>query len=120
MSEIKAYDLSKYQRIIGNDGSRIQGNWHTLINKRGEVLITPIEVTFWDEGRYSGRIFYPRDLTAWIRADDTVDIPKHMVTESKWAEVEDAWDELVAVIRAVAEEARRVTPAAQEQEPHDD
>ncbi len=97
---MKAYDMSRHQRVIGTDG-RISGTWVVLSAKSGEVLIKPHEVTIYDETRTYGRLLRPDSLTAWVR-DGEVDVPKHMIREETRFEVEDAWDELIELLTLIA------------------
>lgn len=98
---MKAYDMSRHQRVIGTDG-RISGTWVVLSAKSGEVLIKPHEVTIYDETRTYGRVLWPDSLTAWVR-DGEVHVPKHMIRDETRFEVEDAWGELIKLLELIAQ-----------------
>lgn len=100
---MKAFDLSKYQRLIGVESDRIRGNFYALATKPGErIWIHPTDITIWDEHHLSGRTLYSGDLSGSVE-DGVATISKHMVNSSKLADVEDAWDEMLAVLVLVAE-----------------
>ena len=113
---MKAYDMSRHQRVIGTDG-RISGTWIALqASSRAEareVLIKANDVTIYDEAHRSGRCMYSADFTAWVR-DGVVDLPMHMVREEIRADVEDARAEIDETLKLIAEvflENPHVTPA---------
>jgi len=107
MGDVRAYDMSRFQRIISTDGGRIRGSFRALTTgKHGdEVLIWPIEVTVEFDGGTWGQMLYSHDMTATVRGQE-VDIPKHMIAERKLATIEDAWDDMTAALLAVATVAR--------------
>lgn len=108
---MKAYDMSRYQRVIGTDG-RISGTWVALDGRRdrNELIVKPHNVVIYDETRTFGRVLTEPDLTAWVR-DSVVDIPKHMIAERVLYDVEEVWNEMSALMLLV-EEAYRREPAA--------
>lgn len=107
MSEQKAYDLGRFQRIVGVEGPRVRGNFIALATADGQTIhVSPIEVKIWDEGHHSGRIIRPDDMTAFVKPDGEVDIPKHMLRENTRYDIEDAWDEMVSAVRLVAQAAQ--------------
>ncbi len=97
--------MSRYQRVIGSDG-RIAGKWVVLAGReRGEsqeLIIKPIDVTIYDESRRFGRILYPSDLTAWV-VDGEVDLKDHMIADHIRPEVDEVRDELIELLRMVAQ-----------------
>lgn len=98
-----AFDLSRYQRLIGVDAGRIQGEFYVLGGVTSEkVWIRPINLTIWNEHRTAGRVFYSNDFSASVEGDK-VNLPKRMITPSLLADVEDVWDELMVVLVKVAE-----------------
>lgn len=104
MSELKAYDMSRFQRIIGNDGDRVQGTWQALhTGSHGtEVLVWPVDVRVYADAEHSWAQGISRgDFSARI-TDGVVDLRPSDVQESKRAICQDSWDELVAVLQTVA------------------
>lgn len=106
---MKAYDLSRYQRLIGVESERITGTFKVLLpvgGRRATVHVTPVEVRIWDSPeKHSGRILHYPDFTAFVDGED-VSIPLHMVNSDKRADVQEAMDELERVLLAVAERAK--------------
>lgn len=100
---MQAYDMTRYQRIIGVSDGRITGSFHVNgTDDRREVWITAHDVVIYDEGHHYGRVFYSNDLTGSVK-DGVAKLSKHMVASNKLAEVEDVWDDMLAVLVAVAE-----------------
>lgn len=100
----KAYDMSKYQRIVAWEGNRIRGDFKVLDSKDGsEKWVKPIDVTIYVDDNHSwGRCVYYDDFTASVKSG-TVNLPKHMISERVLFDVEDAWDEMVEALKAVSE-----------------
>ena len=100
--QITTADMSQHWRIIDATGSddshRIHGKWWVSI-----ANIVAIDVCIWDKELNRGRVFYSRDLTAFVSDRRRVELPKHMIASDRLAEAEDAWDLLMAVIQAVAD-----------------
>ena len=100
--QITTADMSQHWRIIDATGSddshRIHGKWWVSI-----ANIVAIDVCIWDKKLNRGRVFYSRDLTAFVNDRRRVELPKHMIASDRLAEAEDAWDLLMAVIQAVAD-----------------
>lgn len=100
--QIATADMSQHWRIIDATGSddshRIHGKWWVSI-----ANIVAIDVCIWDKELNRGRVFYSRDLTAFVGDRRRVELPKHMIASDRLAEAEDAWDLLMAVIQAVAD-----------------
>lgn len=100
-TEARAYDMSRYQRVIGTEG-RISGTWIVLSARgRDRVCIRPYDVTIYDETHRSGRILGRDDLLAWVRGDE-VDVPKHMVRDHVRDEVDEVWNELTELLKLIA------------------
>ena len=95
-------DVSQHWRTTDATGSddshRIHGKWWVSI-----ANIVAIDVCIWDKELNRGRVFYSRDLTAFVNDRRGVELPKHMIASDRLAEAEDAWDLLMAVIQAVAD-----------------
>lgn len=100
--QITTADMSQHWRIIDATGSddshRIHGKWWVSI-----ANIVAIDVCIWDKELNRGRVFYSRDLTAFVSDRRRVELPKHMIASDRLAEAEGAWDLLMAVIQAVAD-----------------
>lgn len=106
MIEQKAYDMGRFQRIVGVEGPRVRGSFIAhATNEDDRIHVSPFDVTIWDEGHLSGRIIHHEDLLAFVDPEGTVDIPKHMLREDKRHDIEDVWDEMVSAVRLVAETA---------------
>ncbi len=105
---MKAYDMSRYKRVIGTDG-RISGSWVVLQGRQPrdgeqqEYIVSPIDVTIYDESRSFGRVLYPSDLTAWVCEDGSVSLAKHGIAERIRPEVEEVWDEMVELLGRIAQ-----------------
>jgi hypothetical protein len=107
---MSAYDMSRYQRIIAVDSGRITGKFEvTARDRESEAWATAIEVTVWDENRYSGRMLYSNDLTGSVK-DGVAKLSKHMVGSNKLADVEEVWDEMLAALVAVVAEYWATAP----------
>ena len=115
---MKAYDMSRYQKVIGSDG-RISGTWVALDGQRdrNELIVKPHNVVIYDETRTFGRVLTEPDLTAWVR-ESVVEIPKHMIAERVLYDVEEVWDEMLALMLLV-EEAYRSGPRSPESQTGD-
>ncbi|WP_405373344.1 MULTISPECIES: hypothetical protein [unclassified Microbacterium] len=99
---MKSFDLSRYQRIVGVESVRISGNFYALATGHGErIWIRPTDVTIWDEHHHSGRNLYSGDFAGSVKSG-LASISKHMVESSLLADVEDVWDEMLAVLVLVA------------------
>jgi len=107
---MKAYDLSRYQRLIGVEGGRVTGKFEVVggLRKREELWITTVDVVVWhDDEHHSGIVFYSNDFTTSVK-DGEVGKPVAR-GENKQAVVESHWDDFVAALLAVADEFERVT-----------
>ena len=104
MADLTAHDMTRFWRIFTIQHGRING---TFIVKAGNDRVhhvTPELVTVYgDDTHCWGRTLYGKDLTAFVREDGSVDIPKHMISEKVRYEVEDAEADLLACIRACVE-----------------
>lgn len=99
-------DMSEHWRLVSVSSHRVSGTF--WVSRRGErptdrASVATVDVTVWNEGRHWGRVLTTKDLLAWINDDDTVDLPKHMIRADVRADVEDAWDEMLAAIKAAAD-----------------
>ncbi|MCK8477200.1 hypothetical protein [Microbacterium aurugineum] len=94
------YGLSEGFKVIGSDG-RISGTWVVLLPSRpnGHTWIKPHEVTFYDESRRSGIVFYSADLSCSVR-EGVAEISR--VAERKQYDVEDVENELRALLVEIA------------------
>lgn len=94
------YALSKGFKVIGTDG-RISGTWVVTLPSRpdGTTWIKPHEVTFYDDGRRSGIVFYGSDLSCSVRGG-VAEIGR--VLERKRFDVEDVETELRALLVEIA------------------
>lgn len=100
---MKAYDMGRYYRVVGNEGSRIRGTWVVMKSPRdGERFVYPHDVVIWDEAGRGGMVFRAEAFTATVTAEGVVigGIGGHAKHD-----LEDARDELIVVVRQVAEAA---------------
>ena len=102
---MKAYSMDRFWRIVGVDGGRVTGMFVVVLStiaRDPRVRVYPLDVKVWHDDEYtSGRILYGQDFTAWV-LDDDVELPRHMIASNKRADVEDAWEPMLAALRAVA------------------
>jgi len=102
---MKAYSMDRFWRIVGVDGGRVTGTFVAVIpagRLDDRTMVTPLDVTVWhDDEHTSGRILYGKDFVAWVDGEN-VNMPKHMIASNKLADVEDAWEPMLAALRAVA------------------
>ena len=107
---MSAYDLSRYQRLIGVDGGRVTGTfWATtpVGGKDRSTIVETVDVLVWhDDEHTSARVLRSGDLSASIQ-DGDVDLRLHMIADDRRADVQDAWDEMVDALSAVAVAALR-------------
>lgn len=110
MTEVKAYDMGQFQRLVSVESERVSGMFRVLSlkNERQESLVWPIDLTLWmgPEGdrRYWGRTYGPSDFDAKVKAG-SVEIDPRRVPKNKRAEVEEVIEELKAAILAASEGA---------------
>lgn len=109
---MKAYDMSRFQRVIGTDG-RISGKWCVLggVGRDPDRLIVqPIEVAVYDEARSGGRVYYSGDFTVVVAgAMVAFSGPRN---ESKMFDIDDASHEFEIALRAVAGAYRNSAPTS--------
>lgn len=116
---MKAYDMSRFQRVIGTDG-RISGTWIALQSRsERDIHIKPSDVTIYDETHSYGRVLGRDDLLAFVR-DGEIDVPKHMISERIRPEVEEVWEELIELLALIAQAfidgPRELVPTLQDSE----
>ncbi len=100
--------MSEHWRLVGIDGCpRISGTFWVTRPETDEdtIWVKSVDVTVWSEGRHHGRILYSGDLAASVKGG-VVDLRRHMLRADKLADVEEVWDDMLAVIAAVAAEVR--------------
>ena len=117
-NEIKAYDMGRFQRIVGVEAPRITGMFRVLSMKdeREETLVWPLDMTIWFDNKHWGRTYDADDFTAKVKAG-VVNLDANDVRDSKRAEVEEVIEELRAVILAVSKAAAYQDADPTEQEP---
>jgi hypothetical protein len=95
--------MSQYQRVIGVSDGRITGTFHVIgLDRDRETWVTAHDVVIYDEGHRFGRVFYSDDLKGSVK-DGIAELSKHMITSDKLADVEEVWDDMLAVLVAVVE-----------------
>ncbi|MDR7253745.1 hypothetical protein J2X46_002735 [Nocardioides sp. BE266] len=62
------HDMSRYWRLVNNDGGLITGTWWVTRpdDKKGTSHVKPIDVVMWSEGRHHGLTLKPDDFTAFV------------------------------------------------------
>jgi hypothetical protein len=109
---MRAFDMSRYQRVIAVDAGRITGSFHVSGHSRERASwVTAHDVTVWDEGHNGGRLYYSNDLTGSVE-HGVATLSKHMVSSDRLAEVEEVWDDMLAVLVAVVAEFWSTDPRA--------
>jgi hypothetical protein len=97
------HDMSRYWRLVSNDGGLITGTWCvTRKNRRGEQHVKPIDVTMWSEGRHSGLRLHSEDFTAFVKDGQVKPLnvrARHSHVES---EANARLDEIAAAVLVVA------------------
>lgn len=66
------HDMSRYWRLVTNDGGLITGTWWVTRPDKGRQHVKPIDVVMWSEGRHHGLALKPDDFTAFV-ADGVVE-----------------------------------------------
>ena len=99
---MKAFDMSKYQRVIGSEG-RVSGKWCVsggVGRNPDHLYVTPIDVTVFDETKSWGRVFYGGDFTLTVE-DGVVEFsgPRNV---SKMADIEECRAEFDVTVLLVA------------------
>lgn len=105
---MRAFDMSKYQRIIATEG-RVRGDWKVLggVGRNPDnLIVTPIDVVIYDHERRFGRCFYSDDFHCTIE-DGTVKLRAGLGDKSKLAEIEEVREEFDATLLLVAEAYRQ-------------
>lgn len=97
------HDMSRYWRLVSNDGGLIAGTWWvTRPDERGKQHVKPIDVVMWDEGRHAGLTLQTDDLTAFVKGGDVEPIQVRARHAHVQAEAENRRDEIADVVRVVA------------------
>ena len=101
---MRAFDMSKYQRIIATEG-RIRGDWKVLggVGRNPEnLIVVPIDVVIYDHDRRSGRCFYSNDFHVTIE-DGKVNLRVDGADKFKMLEIEDVRADFDATMMLVAQ-----------------
>lgn len=109
--EVKAYDLTKFQRLIGVDSKRVTGKFMVLgfpdRAERNGLWISAIDVVVWSEDKSWGQGLTLNDLTTLV--EEGVEPDLSIREENRNATVAEVRDEMIAALRAVAAEYLRAT-----------
>lgn len=107
MTEMRAFDMGRFQRIVFVEGNRVSGLFKVLSTKKSSdsFWVSSCEMTIYSEDKSYGRVFHSGDLSAEVVAGE-VELAEHMVASNKLADAKDAWDELLEAILAASEAAR--------------
>lgn len=107
MTDTKGYDMSRFWRLVSNDGGLITGTWWVTRpdDRKGASHVKPIDVVMWSEGRHHGLTLHSEDFTAFVT--DGVVEPIHIrarhdhVTSEANARADELAEVVLAVIGAV-------------------
>ena len=100
MSAAKGYDMTRYWRLASVEGPASGTFWVTRPDeRRGQIRVSAVDVTLWDEERAFGRCFATNDVTATV-----IDgVPRLGVVRGRWADLtEDDAENLKAAVLAAA------------------
>ena len=101
--ETKGHDMSRYWRLVNNDGGLITGTWWvTRPDEKGRQHINPIDVVMWSEGRHHGLTLRSDDFTAFIKDGEVEPINFRARHDHVQREAENRLDEIASVVLAVA------------------
>ena len=106
MNETKGHDMSRYWRLVSNDGGLITGTWWvTKPDNNGRQHVKPIDVVMWSEGRHHGLTLHSDDFTAFVKDGEVEPIQAHAhhdhVTREANARADEIADVVLAVVAAV-------------------
>ena len=97
------HDMSRYWRLVSNDGGLITGTWWvTRPGRRGEQHVKPIDVTMWSEGKYSGLVLHSEDFTAFVRGGEVEPIQVRARNPHVEVEANARLNEIATAVLAVA------------------
>lgn len=101
MSAAKGYDMTRYWRLASVEGPASGTFWVTRPDekRRGQIRVSAVDVTLWDEERAFGRCFATNDVTATV-----IDgVPRLGVVRGRWADLtKDDAENLKAAVLAAA------------------
>ena len=100
MSAVKGHDMSHHWRLVSVEGPASGTFWVTRPDeRRGQIRVSAVDVTLWDEERAFGRCFATNDVTATV-----IDgVPRLGVVRGRWADLtEDDAENLKAAVLAAA------------------
>ena len=105
MSAVKAFDMSRYWRLVSVEGGRVNGTFWVQWPKYGMTWVSAVDVAIWDEElrRTWGHALTRGELSATVK-DGTVDIRvlRPGVNEEFVRECEvDIKDAILAAVAAV-------------------
>lgn len=103
-TQTTGHDMSRYWRLVNNDGGLITGTWWvTRPDHRGDQHVRPIDVVMWSEGRHSGLTLHSDDFTAFVSGNKVEPIRVHAHHSHVTAEANARLDEIAAAVLAVAD-----------------
>ena len=87
MSAAKGYDMTRYWRLASVGGPASGTFWVTRPDeRRGQIRVSAVDVTLWDEERAFGRCFATNDVTATV-----IDgVPDLGIVRGRWADLPEA------------------------------
>jgi len=101
VSAVKGYDMSRYWRLVSVEGIVSGTFWVDRPDekRRGQIYVSTVDVTLWDEDRRFGRCLTTKDVTATV-VDGVADLG---IIRGRWADLtEDDAEHLKAAVLAAA------------------
>ena len=99
--------MSRFYRLIGVEGGRVAGTFVVLLppDESRAAWVMAHDVTIYgDDAHTWGRVAYSNDLKGSVRGG-VATLSKHMINQGIFADVEDVWDEMLAVLVEVVDAA---------------
>lgn len=102
MSEVKGHDMSRYWRLVNNEGGLITGTWWVTRPENGQQHVKPVDVVMWNEGRHAGVTLKFDDFTAWINDGEVEPIRARAFHDHVTREANARADEIAVAVLAAA------------------
>lgn len=101
MTDIIAFDMSRYQRIIDTADTRVRGSFVLHGERAKTIWIKAHEVTIYDEGHSYGLVYGSFDLSGSV-SGETVEVDWDRIPESKRVHALEVLEEMERVFRLLA------------------
>lgn len=100
--QTKGHDMSRYWRLVSNEGGLITGTWWvTKPTDKGNQHVKPVDVVMWNEGRHAGVTLHLDDFTAFIKDGEVEPVNVHAHHDHVTREANARADEIAAAVLAV-------------------